>query len=225
MSRLESLLDFLYPPLCALCETSATGSLCPVCVGGVAWVGGRPCRRCGAGRIGRGCRECFGREFRFDGAVALGSYEGVLRELLLQFKLGGKIHLARDLGRRLAQRVLDEGLPVDGVTAVPMTWRALLRRGYNPAEELARSVSAAVCRPFWPLLRKRRSTKPQATLPVREREVNPVGAYVARKTGRIRGATVLLVDDVLTTGATAGECSRVLREAGARAVYLAIVGR
>ncbi|MHC4608691.1 MAG: ComF family protein [Planctomycetota bacterium] len=225
MRLLGRLLDLVYPPACALCGAACRAAVCAACEGKLELAGERTCRRCGASLDGRVCRECRGREFRFARAVAVGRHEGTLRDLILRFKLSGRIHLARDLGRRIAQRVLDETVPVDAVTAVPMSRRTLLGRGYNPAEELAVCAAAALRRPFVPALRKVRATKPQATLPVAERSTNPIGAFAVRRAARVRGRTVLLVDDVLTTGATADECAKVLLEAGAREVNLAVVGR
>ncbi len=226
MRFLRGAVDLLFPPFCALCDSSCRSTICSPCEERLELVRGDACARCGAGVNGRGaCRECRGRDYQFAQTAAVGHYVGEFRRLLLQFKLGRREYLAHDLADRLAQRVLDRALPADCVVAVPMRGWSLLRRGYNPAEVLAARVARVIHRPRIRGLRKTRSTKPQATLPLKDRAENPAGAYAARKPKRIRSRSFLLVDDVLTTGATANECARVLREAGAREVNLAVLGR
>lgn len=226
MKLLRGLAGLLYPSFCAVCDAASPGTvLCSFCEEKLERVMGETCRRCGADRGGRGCVECRGKSFVFARAVAVGSYVGTLRGLLLKYKLGGHGYLADDLGRRLAQRVLDEVVPVDVVTAVPMRRWTRLRRGYNPAEELAAAVASKLRRSYVRALKKIRTTEPQAKLPLAKRASNPAGAYAVRKPAVVRSRSVLLVDDVLTTGATANECARVLLEAGAREVNLAVVGR
>lgn len=225
MRVLNLLAGLLYPPLCALCDARCPGAVCGACETKLELVDGEACRRCGAAILGRACGECRGREFVFARAAALGHYVGTFRGLVLRFKLGGQWHLARDLGRRLADRVLAAGLPAEVVVPVPMRKWAILGRGYNPAEELADQVAAALRRPFARALRKVRATKPQATLPLPERSTNPAGAYAVRKPASVRGRAALLVDDVLTTGATANECAKALLRAGASEVNLAVLAR
>jgi ComF family protein len=227
LKLIDRVLDLVYPPVCALCSQGCDIAICGKCSVLLELVGEDVCRKCGADLLpgARACRECRGREFLFSRAVAVGSYVGTLRDLLLRFKLGGEQYLAREFGRRLAQRVLDEGLEADAVAAVPMRAGALIRRRYNPAEDLARCVAGALQRPYVPALKKVRSTKPQATLPMKERASNPAGAFAVRRPKLVRSRSILLVDDVLTTGATANECARALLEAGAREVNLAVVGR
>jgi len=222
---LERALDLVFPPLCALCDSPCAIAVCGECEEKLELTGEETCRRCGATRRAGGCRECRGRDFRFSRAVAVGHYVGTLRQLLLKFKLGGEAHLAREFGRRLGQRVLDEGIPADVVVPVPMRRWATFMRGYNPAEELAWNLSGSIGRPLVHGLSKVRKTRAQATLPMEQRAANPSGAYAVRSRKKIAGRSVLLVDDVLTTGATANECSRVLMDAGAAEVHLAVVGR
>ena len=100
-----------------------------------------------------------------------------------------------------------------------------MRTGYNPAEVLAAVVASALKRPLRRWIRKIKSTKPQATLPLEKRIENPKGAFALRKRAAVRGRCVLLVDDILTTGGTANECARVLLDAGASEVNLAVLGR
>ncbi len=151
--------------------------------------------------------------------MALGRYAGRLREVFLRFKFRGARHLADEFGRRLAAR-LERRFNL--VVPVPMSGWRMLGRGYNPAEQVAARLARHAGLPFGRrVLRKIRRTRPQAELQQEERLNNPKGAYRAGKVGGV----VLLVDDVLTTGATAGACAEALRAAGAAEVFLAVVAR
>jgi predicted amidophosphoribosyltransferase len=217
------LLDLLYPRTCAVCETPIAEadrvSICAECDGRLEWIAPPACPRCGAAKRAGECGECEGKAFLFAGAAALGRYEGGLREAVLRLKFRHARHLADEFGWRLAARI---GRKFDLVAPVPMSrWKRLVRH-YNAAELVAERLAhytGLPCRAE--ALRKVRRTKAQADLALEERLSNPVGAYRAR---RVRG-TVLLVDDVLTTGATANACTQALREAGATEVHLAVIAR
>lgn len=215
-----SLLDFLYPRRCAVCRSSIpSGSFCAPCDGRLEWIAPPACARCGAAQPGTRCGECLGKEFVFAGATALGRYEGKLREVVLDLKFRGGRYLADELGRRLAGRLERR---FDQIVPVPMSrWKRLMR-SYNAADLVAERMahhSRTSCAPR--ALCKVRRTRPQADLPLGERLRNPKGAYRARP---VRGV-VLLVDDVLTTGATANACAEALRAAGASEVCVAVVAR
>lgn len=217
------LLDLLYPRVCCACDAAIEEpgrlAVCGGCEGRLEWIRPPFCARCGAGAAEKQCLECLGKEILFAGATALGRYEGAFREALLRFKFRGARHLAEELGRRLAARIERK---FDVVTAVPMSRLKTLFRGYNAAELLAERVARHSGNPFRAgVLRKTRRTKPQADLALEERLANPRGAYRSKP---VRGV-VLLVDDVLTTGATANACTEALRAAGAAEVHLAVVAR
>jgi ComF family protein len=216
-------LDLLYPRECAACAARIVepgcATFCPPCDDRLEWTKPPACPRCGAGRPGRECAECFGREFSFAGATALGRYEGRLRDFVLDLKFRGGRALADEFGRRLAARIERR---FDLVVPVPMSRWKLLVRGYNAAELVAERLARHAGFPCASrALRKIRPTRPQAELEREARLVNPKGAYRA---AGVRGV-VLLVDDVLTTGATANACAEALRAAGAVEVCLAVVAR
>jgi len=142
-----------------------------------------------------------------------------LRDFVLALKFRGSRYLADEFGRRLAARI---DRKFDLVVPVPMSRWKLLFRGYNAAALVAERTARHAGLPFSArALRKIRRTKPQAELERDERLVNPKGAY--RASG-VRGV-VLLVDDVLTTGATANACTEALRAGGAAEVHVAVVAR
>ncbi|QDV46418.1 DNA utilization protein GntX [Stieleria neptunia] len=195
------------------------------------------------------CLRCKRETHAFDGCVALWSYDGLVRSAVVAAKYGSQISLADALGRRLARRIRDVIQPPsdatgetaadlpDLITPVPShLWRRI-QRGAGGSRVLARSVTG-VLRQGWPdvayaeLLATTRKINKQAWLGEKERIANVRGAFrVWRprcRTWRRRslaGKHVLLVDDVMTTGATAGEIARVLKQAGARRVTVAVVAR
>jgi len=226
------LTDLLFPRSCELCGSRLTAPdadvACASCAPHAEWIADPACPRCGAELAPGGCGECRGRGFPFRAAVAAGRYAGFVRELVHRFKFGGRRDLARPLARRIAARISAApwGASVGAVVPVPMRrLKILFERGYNPAELLATRIARELGRPMKRWLAQVRATPSQTSLTGEERRSNPGGAYAARRWGATRGRTVLLVDDVLTTGATAGECARVLKDAGAEAVYLAVIGR
>ncbi len=180
------------------------------------------------------CLACRLAPPEFARAVCYGSYQDELREMIHLLKYEGVRSLAELLGARLAEAVLDLAGEAAGdlrVVSVPLFPAAERRRGFNQARLLADAAvkRMRVLRPEWKLqaahgaLVRRKSTEHQFELSRRERRRNLIGAFEV--TGDVRGREVLLIDDVLTTGATARECARVLRRAGASKVWVATVAR
>lgn len=205
------------------------------------------CQRCGdwldlAGDMedlrfrGMECLACRLAPPDFEQAVSFGTYEDGLREMIHLLKYERMRGLARVLGERLAEAVLTlEGKAADDllVLAVPLHATAKHKRGYNQAQLLAAEAVRSVrrLRPDWQLeladdvLQRRKSTEHQFALSRRQRRRNLAGAFVVTAGRRALGREVLLIDDVLTTGATARECAKVLRRAGAAKVWVATVAR
>lgn len=148
-------------------------------------------------------------------------YEDKVRKAVQRFKFQGRQSYARPLARILSYAVNKKlGAPYDLITFVPTNARNLRRRGYNHAELLARELAGFSDTPCAETLRKTRRTKPMYGLKPAERRANALGAFTrCCPESLIRGKTILLVDDVFTTGATMSECARMLREGGANCVY------
>lgn len=115
------------------------------------------------------------------------------------------------------------GKDFDAVTCVPMTRLAVLKRGYNQSEELARACAKLMALPFEPVLEKYRSNAPQRTLNRSQRAKNVRGVFRIRKSHSVTGKRYLLIDDVITTGSTLGECARVLKTGGCSEVCCAVL--
>jgi len=214
---LAALLDLFFPQRCAGCRSRASDVLCGGCAENLPLLEPPLCARCGmpASFEVPACSGCRGVDLWFEGFRAPLRYEGVGREAVHALKYGGHAGVAERLAAPLLARVLPEGR-FDVVVPVPLHPSRLRRRGYNQAALLARALAGRIGVPFSDKLKAVRRTRDQVELTAAGRRENVRGAFEAR--GRVRGR-VLLVDDVLTTGATMSECARVLLEAGASGVY------
>jgi ComF family protein len=160
----------------------------------------------------------------FDAVYSYGSYEGSLRKLIHLFKYDKIYSLARPLAGFLA-RVLPREERIDAVVPMPLHWRRRWERGFNQSELLAGEIAKKWNVPVKRAVRRVKSTAPQAGLTNAKRRANVAGAFAIKRNARLDGARVLLVDDVLTTGATAAACARVLKRAGAAHVALLALAR
>jgi ComF family protein len=160
----------------------------------------------------------------FDAAFAYGEYDGALRKLIHEFKYSGLPQLASKLGP-LMSAAMPREQRFDLIVPMPLHWRKRLERGFNQSELLAKVLSKRTGIPVVNALRRRKSTPPQAGLTRAQRRLNVAGAFEADQRERIDGRHVLLIDDVLTTGATASACAAVLKRAGARRVTLLTLAR
>jgi ComF family protein len=232
-------LDLVFPPRCTFCDGdladkagAATAGFCRDCEQDLTEPLGPSCARCAA-RVPAGapyhdCAHCRDPRRRFERTVALGRYRNELRDAVLRTKRAWGEPLAMALGRLLATvrggEIAD--LRCDLAAPVPMHWSRRLARGTNGPELIAESLAAALgVRPAADLLYFRRRTATQASLSARMRFANVRQALGVRRRWTIGGARVLLVDDVMTSGATASEAAKVLHRAGAEAVFVAVVAR
>jgi ComF family protein len=231
----RGLLELCFPAVCVHCLlplAEQETEFCTPCRLPFTADTGPHCPRCAAA-LGphehidqQGCARCHNLSYHFDEAVRLGPYEGALREAVLRLKnLSGEL-LAESLGRLLAevrlQRLRDWSPSV--IVPVPLHWWRRMQRKYNQAEAIAEGVAAVLRIPCEPrLVRRVRATRLQSTREPHQREENVRDAFALRPKINVQGQVVLLVDDVLTTGSTAGEVARVLRQGGAARVVVAAV--
>jgi ComF family protein len=204
---------------CALCGGHTGEALiCDACRSDLPWLG-EACARCALPLPGCGtCGECLRRPPAFDSALAAFEYRFPVDRLVQRFKFGRDLAIGHWLGEQLAGRL--RGLAeADLVLAPPLSRAALRERGFNQAVELAKRVGRALDVPVGIAgVRKVRHTVPQRTLGRRARRSNLRGAFVCH--ADVRGARVAIVDDVITTGATAGSVAEAIRRAGARSVQV-----
>ena len=245
--------DLLFPPHCALCDrdiepdasdglkpgdTSNTEymplnvSLCRECVMKLTPPPRFACRRCGSTLQGPPqrpwCSRCRGLKVRFSRTLAFGEYDGLLREAVLGMKRDvwgtttsavGQIFL--DRSRR---QFLD--MEAEAIAPVPMHWARRVVRGVNSPEVFAECIGRALDLPILVgVLRRSRRTKRQANLSPSARLKNVENAFSAARAEEIQGRRILLVDDILTTGATCNEAARVLKKAGAARVDVVVFAK
>ncbi len=224
------LLDILYPPHCFLCgePLRAHGYICDDCLNSFQKISDPVCEKCGKPALESGglCSECAKGEREFFLARSWGIYKPgePLAESISGLKYEGERALARELGTLLGRGKTELTIDrVDGLTYVPLSQDKLEDRGFNQAELLAREFAREKDIPLFHSLVKQKPTKPQAELSREERLVNVRGSFACEES--VEPETVLLIDDVFTTGATVDECSKVLKGAGAERVYVATLAR
>jgi ComF family protein len=241
----RGLVDLLFPGACASCGkelavdefVGSDAQFCIHCLDLLELFVGPTCRRCGvalteaaaafAAKRG-GCLYCDGQKLWFDRTIAAGRYAGHLRELLLRMKHREGQTLALAMGRLLMDRCGAEleSVRPDVVAPVPMHWRRRLSRGTNSAAVLAEVLARRLRAPLADgLLRRRRHTRPQFECTPAQRWDNVRRAFSVGTAYHLNRAHVMLVDDILTTGATCSEASRELRRAGAERVTVVVVAR
>ena len=243
-STIRNLLGLFFPARCRICglllEEITRVPVCRSCWEAVTPLPARgQCSICGlpvagdlADNPGFRCGDCIKHPPYFDLARSYGAYGGALRELVHLLKYNGMTPLAKPLGERLAETAQSQSPPwaevfirCQAVVAMPLDPARRRSRGYNQAQMLAR---AAARRLQLPLLAgaciRVRATPPQAGLSRLQRQINVKGAFAADKR-RVEGLVVLLVDDVMTTGATLNSCAQALLQAGAGEVLGLTVAR
>ena len=206
MSILKSFASLLFPPHCAFCGKVGVQGVCPACEKALPY-----------------CKTPLHERAEIGACLAPLKYEGIVRDALLNYKFHGSQSRCTGFGDILAQAAAEHfGGQFDLVTFVPVSKKRRRERGYDQSYLLARET----CR-HWDtapaaLLQKTKDNVAQSSLSSREeRQKNVAGVYAAVNEEKIRGARILLIDDILTTGATLREAARVLRAAGAQSVICA----
>jgi ComF family protein len=236
----NALVRVLLAPVCAAChaplDRPLDGAVCPACWAAVPRLSPPLCDLCGdplppGAAPFRVCLRCLAAPPRFETARSAGLYAGSLKAIIHAFKYDRRRTLAGPLAALMREAGAAVLTGVDAVVPVPLhPWRAM-HRGFNQAEDLARHLGLPVYQP----IRRVRHGPPQASLNGRQRRSNVSEAFGPRaafavgwdhkQTRRLRNRTVLLVDDVMTTGATLDQCSRALLDAGAAGVRVLTVAR
>ena len=209
MRLCHHLLQLLFPPKCVLCGKllkREETDLCHTC------------------RIEAPYYRNTKRKPQFlDSVAAIWYYEGTVRSSILRYKFRGRRSYAQAYGRMLAMELQKRELSVDRITWIPISAARKWKRGYDQVELVARAAGEELGLEPVPLLKKIRHNRPQSGISgPAERRANVLGAYVCLA-GNLRGQRILLLDDILTTGATASEAARILKTAGAAEVHCAVL--
>ena len=232
----RTFLNHLFPPLCLQCraEVGQAGGLCAPCWSEIRFIEGPQCTCCGVAfeipvYAGTRCAACHAQPPAFERARAVMRYDDASKALVLAFKHADRLDLTPTFVRWLERAGHELIVESDLIAAVPLHPRRLWWRRYNQAAELARVLSNRVGRPYEPsLLQRARATESQGAMVSAEaRRRNVAGAFRVPKPyeAHLSGRSVLLIDDVVTTGATVDACARALKRAGAQRVDVLALAR
>jgi ComF family protein len=237
-----SLFSILFPSDCRICRAPLTNiaslPVCEPCLAQIVPLDGPLCQICGEKLFHPNaeaedaplCGICRRVGAHFRRAAAYGAYEGALRDLIHLFKYKGIKPAGKVLGSLLNHTVTTMVLPESLIVVpVPLWSGKRTARGFNQAEAIARTFidfqPSGSIQLDTSILIRTRETASQTGLTRHQRRANVRGAFAVMKAEKIKGRSLLIVDDVMTTGTTAGECARVLRRAGAKEVFVATVAR
>lgn len=234
---LHVVLDFFYPRTCLHCNRNLNNSrelyLCEECRKQIPYVDEFHCVRCGASTghyaislMKEGCAVCKGRRLSFDAMTAIAHYDGVAKTLIHKFKYARQKFLFRIVNDIVLSQKKLRGVvsDVDVVVPVPLHWFKKMQRGFNQSELLSLGIRRRFSKPVSTNnLCRIKNTESQTHLSRTQRQANIHNAFFVKHPKLFRGKRILLVDDVLTTGVTASECSKKLKEAGAGSVHLLVL--
>ncbi len=231
MDFISSLVDLVFPSRCIVCGRIGSKPLCDSCLPGLPYISGPMCSCCGQPTSSpvKDCRFCRSGGLQHSLCRSVMLFEGCGRQVIHSLKYENGRRVAPILAEQALLRLEPAVFEVDAITFIPLHRRKQAGRGYNQAELIARELGRRTKTPVERLLVQRRRTKDQAQLSAEERRENVKGAYglapIYRTRRRPLPESVLLVDDVLTTGATSAECCEVLRTSGVAKLKLVTLAR
>ncbi len=212
---------------CAVCKAELFGEdyFCPDCLKKLPFIGSKKCNHCGRSALlnEEYCDTCKNFFVSVDIARSVFDYTGKISLLIKKFKFNGEKHLATPFVKYMLPVMLKNFPRTDVITFVPMTEKSQKKRGYNQTELLAKGLSEKTNIPLVNAVVKKKETPKQVKLKRADRLKNLQGSFGITDKNSIKGKNVLLVDDVLTTGATAETIAKLLKEKGAERVYLITV--
>ena len=220
--------NFIYPPICPICNEAVEshGALCAKCWASFNWISNPKCFKCGypfPADLDLGprpmCPHCASGECDLDFIRSACVYDDVSKNIMLPFKHASALKYQTLMSRAMINALRDLNLDVDVVMPVPLAYKRLFKRGYNQATLLARPIAKhfSACLDVDSVHRKYKPDMGHKS--TKQRRENVRGVFKVVNKNKIKGKKVLLVDDVMTSGATFYELNRVLRNAGVSAVY------
>ena len=226
-------MDFVYPPVCLICKEvireensqNPRGSVCPVCWNGLEIEEKPYCSEC---KLDLDISQTHNCSTYLDRVYSLGVFDENFQALVHNFKYKNKISLGRILGQRLAEELKKYNIPDYAyIIPVPLHPARKRERGFNQSEIVAESLGAELNLKIEKnILSRIKNTRDQTKLSIEERRQNVAGAFqVQDKQKILQGQKIILVDDVITTGATLNECARVLKQAGAKEILAVTIAK
>lgn len=212
-------IDWVYPPYCGGCNQFGD-RWCENCQQSAENLPTEICQICGNPHSGNGiCNRCADEPPVFRQLRSAVVFKGAVRNAIHRLKYNHDMGLGESLSKHLIELAKDLNWTLDCVTSVPLSNAHLMERGYNQSNLLARPLALALQIPFLPqVLKRTRETRPQVGLTAKERDINVRDAFWANA-NLVKNKTVVVVDDVTTTGSTIRACASALHEAGALSVY------
>jgi len=231
---IRGLVDIAYPKTCLACKNKLEAHaneeyICGRCKAGIKRNVPPFCSSCGRhleknNRNKNICPACLKNGLNFDRAFSPCLYEGVIKELIHEFKYKGKTHLSKPLSKLMTDFIKEYDLPIDYLDLIipmPLHKTRLREREFNQAEILSRHIASEFNKHLAPdALIRHRKTRAQAQLPTDKRYLNVKDSFSVTDNYDLRNKSVLLVDDVLTTGATSSEAACAMKKAGANIVFV-----
>ena len=211
---LNKIIDYVYPKVCGFCnKIISTEYTCKNCQEKLKY-------------MYESERQLVSVNKYFDILICSYKYNGIIRSKILQYKFKNKKYLYTTLSQRLIELLNMYSNEIDIIIPVPIHFMRAFNRGYNQIFLIARFIAKKIDKELKNnILKKVRNNKPQSLLTANKRKNNVYNAYKLIRADAIKGKTILLIDDIYTTGATVNECSKVLKENGAKKIIVATVAK
>jgi len=228
----KTILDLLFPEegICFLCEKYdeyiGDDHICSECKEQIKYIDNHICKICGkpleSGYIPDRCPDCIKHPHFFTTAVAAVEYEGLIKKSIYKYKYGNKAYMYKAFGHLMVQAIIDKDIKgFEVIVPVPLHRAKRAERGFNQSELLAKYISEKLDVPIdFKNLKRIKKTSVQNKLHRLQRQQNIKDAFIVKNSNAFKDRVVLLVDDILTTGATADECSKMILENGANKVFV-----
>lgn len=229
LTTYKNAMEFTFPHTCICCDKSIEKEkiFCDDCFSKIPFVEGNLCYRCGRKlnllpiNEKMLCADCLNKRPIYDKARAAFQYNTVSKSCILKFKNTGRMDYKKQFVALLEQAGKDLFPDTDIIMPVPLHWRRKVSRGYNQAGVIGKALSKKIKIPYTDkILIRSRHTPKQEKKTNKERHKNVKNAFMVKKPRKIKNKTVLLIDDVLTTGATVNTCAKELKKAGAQTVFV-----
>ena len=225
------MLSAIFPPKCIFCGTFTGNNdfkICQSCAADLPYNTNK-CRLCGApvdnvygDKI---CIACRKSKPPYKGAFVPLKYSGNVRRAILRYKFYGKISYSKTFAALLLLEIKKADVSFDEITYVPVHFLKYSMRGYNQSELIAKNLADMMSLPCVKLLKKTKYTVSLSKLPKYKRFKEVSGAFAAKNEDLIKNKKILLIDDIITTGATSRECAKTLKKAGSAEIYVGAVAR
>lgn len=224
---IKGILDLLYPekPKCCICGSQGAKIVCDRCMASLNYLQGITCLHCGK-QLNENyhdstCPDCKTGAFHYERAYSCFEYGGIGKELIHKLKFEGKVHLAKVIAGLMKKALRNEDLEISCIVPVPIHRNRLKIRGFNQSYNIAQELGERLRKPVLDCLERTKETKEQYNLDKMQRYLNINDAFSVKSLYNIsKYENILLVDDIYTTGSTVNECSKVLKKAGAKCVYV-----